>query len=379
MNKSKYMRKWAVITLGVFSFFACSGEKSAPPREKPAASEPSAPEPKKVEAPQEPAADTKVETPQDQGADIKAALEGGNSKRVAIPEVVAKVNGMEIKGKNIQTSMEAMEARSGQQGKAMSNDEYNTVVRNMVTQTINTELLSQKGKALGIEAKPDEVDAQVEKIKSHYGPGVLEKILAEKNMTFEELKKDLSEELVVQKTITQEVTAKQTEPTEEDAKDYFTKNQDKFNAPFSVRASHILKKTVQGEAAKAKNEEARKVMEEILKDAKAGKDFAELAKKHSEDLSADKGGDLGYFAKGQMVPEFEKAAFDLKVGEISNIVETPFGYHIIKAFEIKEGGPMAFDDVKAQIIAFMKRQKAEQAVNALLEQLNKEAKVEILL
>lgn len=369
MNKSKSIQKWAVITFGIFSFFACSGEKSVSSQEKAAAPKPVAEAPK-------PAA----EATQKQGEELKTALEGGKQQeRTAIPEVAARVNGVEIKGKNIKAAIEAMEARAGQQGKALEGAEYNEIARNMVTQNINTELISQKGKALGITAKPEEVDAQVEKLKSHYGPGALEKILTERNMTIEELKKDLSEELIVQKTITQEALSKQPEPTVEEANDYFTKNKEKFIAPQMVKASHILKKTVQGEDAKAKNDETRKAMEGILKEAKAGKDFAELAKKHSEDGSAGQGGDLGYFSKGQMVPEFEKAAFALKAGEISDIVETQFGYHIIKTFEIKEGGPMAFDDVKGKIMAFIKRQNGEKAVDAYLEQLGKEAKIEILM
>ena len=112
------------------------------------------------------------------------------------------------------------------------------------------------------------------------------------------------------------------------------RQQQQYSTPEQVRASHILLKTEGKDDAAVK-----KQAEELLAKVKAGADFAELAKKYSEDeASKAKGGDLDFFRKGQMVPEFDKAAFAMKPGEISDLVKTQFGYHIIKVVDKKAGG-----------------------------------------
>ncbi len=131
----------------------------------------------------------------------------------------------------------------------------------------------------------------------------------------------------------------------ERAKGYYENNKEKYVHKEQVRASHILikidKKTTE-QAAKAK-------IEEIKKELDKGADFAELAKKYSQDGSASNGGDLGFFGKGQMVPEFEKAAFSLKKGEISNPVKTQFGFHLIKVTDKRPAGNEKFETVKLKI------------------------------
>ena len=119
-----------------------------------------------------------------------------------------------------------------------------------------------------------------------------------------------------------------------------------------VKASHILISTVDDngkQLSEAKKKEAKKKAEEVLKKAKSGEEFSELAKEYSDDQgSAENGGDLGYFTKGQMVQPFEEAAFSLKPGEISGIVESQYGYHIIKVYD-KIDEQLPFNDVKDKI------------------------------
>jgi len=126
---------------------------------------------------------------------------------------------------------------------------------------------------------------------------------------------------------------------------FYDDNTARFKKEAEVKASHILVKL-----EKDKNEaEAKKKIEEVLKEAKAGKDFAELAKKHSEGPSAPKGGDLGFFGKGRMVPEFEKAAFAMKKGEISDVVKTKFGFHVIKLVDRKDASEKKLEEVTDEI------------------------------
>ncbi|HUU50039.1 MAG TPA: peptidylprolyl isomerase [Nitrospinota bacterium] len=153
--------------------------------------------------------------------------------------------------------------------------------------------------------------------------------------------------------------------SDKDAKSYYEKNKAFFQTKEEITASHILLKT-------------EKEAKEVLQELKNGKDFFELAKKRSIDRStARQGGRLGSFPRGTMVPEFEEVAFNLKSGEMSPIVKTEFGYHIILVTD--QTGPQTLDfvQVKNQIKKRIRHQKTQQAINELLDELIKEAKIEI--
>ncbi len=136
---------------------------------------------------------------------------------------------------------------------------------------------------------------------------------------------------------------------EKEVEGYYEYNLERYSEPNQIRARHILFK-VKENASDQEAEEARKKAEPVLEMAKKGEDFAELAVKYSEGPTKDKGGDLGFFEKGKMVPAFEEAAFALKEGEISDIVRTPFGYHIIKVEEIKEARTKPIEEVREEIV-----------------------------
>ena len=145
---------------------------------------------------------------------------------------------------------------------------------------------------------------------------------------------------------------------------FYKKNEDKFKTGDQIRASHILVKT---------EPEAK----DIEKQLKGGASFEALAKKHSIDGAAAKGGDLGWFGKGSMLPDFEKVAFSLKEGTTSGIVQTKFGYHIIKATGKRPAGARSFEDVKDQIKAAIAPEKQQETFKKLKEDLKKDAKLSI--
>jgi len=140
-------------------------------------------------------------------------------------------------------------------------------------------------------------------------------------------------------------------------------------------ASHILIK-VDSKADASKKAEARKKIEKIQKKVKKGEDFAALAKEFSEGPSGAKGGDLGYFKRGQMVKPFEDVAFALKPVEVSDIVETRFGYHLIKVIDKKPEKVIAFAEVKDKLQQYIKRQKIQGQVNQYIEELKGKAKID---
>lgn len=155
-------------------------------------------------------------------------------------------------------------------------------------------------------------------------------------------------------TLKDEVT-----PTEEEIKAYYDANESEFNKGREVKARHILFRTPQ-EATEAQLAEVKAKAEAVLKQAKEGADFAELAKTHSEDPgSKENGGDLGFFNKGRMVPEFENAAFALAVGQVSELVKTQFGFHIIKVDEIREETD-PYGKAKPEITERLKLAKAQE-------------------
>jgi peptidyl-prolyl cis-trans isomerase D len=151
--------------------------------------------------------------------------------------------------------------------------------------------------------------------------------------------------------------------TDREIERYYEQNRYRYETDEQVQASHILFKT-----GPDKNEEAvRKKAEEVLAQAKAGADFAELARKYSEDTSAQNGGDLGLFGRGQMVPEFEAAAFSLAEGQISDLVRTTYGYHIIKVTKHQAPFTRPLDSVRDEIRATLTQEKARAAMEAAVD------------
>ncbi len=151
---------------------------------------------------------------------------------------------------------------------------------------------------------------------------------------------------------------------EDELKQYYEKNRSEFQQPEQIRARHILVKTA--EDAKA-----------IKRELKKGKDFAQLAKEKSTGPSGERGGDLDWFGRGRMDPQFEKAAFNLKKGEVSDIVHTRFGYHIIKLDDRKKAKQKTFDEAKNQIEMKLQRQRVNEKIEETKIRLKKEMKVEI--
>ena len=161
--------------------------------------------------------------------------------------------------------------------------------------------------------------------------------------------------------------------SEDELKKYYEEKKDDYKTKEQVSAAHILIRVKESDDDKAALEKA----ESILKDIKGGKDFSELAKENSDCPSGTKGGELGYFSRGQMVPEFEETAFKLKVGEVSEIVKTNFGYHIIKVLDKKEAKQKEFDEVKEEIERQLLAEKQKKALIDYTETLKGKAKIEI--
>lgn len=185
-----------------------------------------------------------------------------------------------------------------------------------------------------------------------------------------------SESFIATEYLKKEVVQKVTVP-ENELKQYYDTHPEEFKVPEMVKARHILIRVAPG-ATEEDKKKAREKAEDILKRIKSGEDFEKIAGEVSEDPgSKTKGGDLGFFPKGRMVKPFEDAAFALKPGELSGVVETQFGYHIIKTVEMKEPSVEPFDKAKERINQKLSQDKVKTKVTEFLEKTMKESGAEM--
>ncbi|WP_243371966.1 peptidylprolyl isomerase [Geotalea sp. SG265] len=302
----------------------------------------------------------------------KEAAAAGKKGSPADP--VAKVNGTIITRQDLDRAVKVLVAQN-RLPQPLPPEQQKQAEDAALDQLISAELLYQAGQKSEIKDLDKQVEEKIGQNRAKFSSSAeFDKALKSVDMSEKDLKDFTRKDLVITTFIERDIVSK-IKVTEADAKKFYDDNADKFKQEESVRASHILI----GADAKAGDEDKKKAREKaegILKKIKAGEDFATLAKAESTCPSSKQGGDLGTFAKGQMVAPFEKAAFALKPGEVSDVVETQFGYHIIKLAEKKEAGMVKFDDVKSKIIDYLKSQKIQKDVSDYLAELKKTAKTE---
>lgn len=241
-----------------------------------------------------------------------AAIVGTNFSSKS--ETIASVNGDKI------TSDDLYEIMAAQYG--------SSIVDTLITNKVIEQEAEKQGVKISADAIEEELDAFIE---SYGGEESFNAALEQSGISLDNFKYDIEIYLM-----TKELMSPDIKVTEEDMETYFAENKAEFAQAEEVQASHIL---VEDEAT----------AKEVLEKVNAGEDFAELAKEYSTDGTAENGGDLGFFGTGQMVEPFEKAAFALEIGEVSDIVETEYGFHIIKVTDKQEAKEAVFADHKEEI------------------------------
>jgi peptidyl-prolyl cis-trans isomerase C len=295
---------------------------------------------------------------------------------VQLPDVLARVNGESITRAEFEEAITSVEARAGGPVPA---DQRDRVLRGILDDLIGFKLLSQEAKARNVPVPEAEVDARISQIRSQFpSEDVFMQMLVERKMTIDQVKADAREDMAIGKMIEGEIAAKIAVKPEQ-VQDFYAKNPDQFQQAERVRASHILIGLPENADAAAKAQ-ARAKAEQVLKDVKAGKDFAALAKEHSSDPgSAANGGDLGYFQQGQMVGPFNDAAFSMKPGATSELVETQFGFHIIKVADKETSRTVPLDEVRTQVEEYLQNMNRQQETEAFVNGLKAKSKVEVLI
>jgi peptidyl-prolyl cis-trans isomerase C len=294
----------------------------------------------------------------------------------SVSPAVATVNQTVITRADLNRAMRFMLSQN-QIPADMSAEQKKNVEQAVLNQLISAELLYQEGQKREIPGIEERITTQISQSKSRFPtPADYDKALSENGLTESNIKEFARKEIYINNLIEQEIAGKVT-VTDEEIRKFYDDNREKFVQDEMVNARHILIGTDDKATAEQK-QAARAKVDAIVQQLKSGADFATAAKDNSTCPSAAQGGDLGYFSKGQMVPEFEKVAFALKPGEVSEVVETKFGYHIIKVVDKKPAGTISFTEAKDKISSHLKMQKIQKDIGEYIERLRQTAKVELL-
>jgi len=303
------------------------------------------------------------------------ALPAFGETKAAPPVNVAMVNGTAITKKAFDQEVRALRARMARQGQLLDDSQLKALKPRILDQLIGSELLYQEAKKDGMKVPSKEVNAYMDRIKKRFpSEADFQRGLSQMHTTESELSDKVKRSLMIQKLIKKNLL-KGVSISDAEAKAFYDSHPKFFFAPEMVKASHILIK-VSPTASKAEKAAALKKIKEIQAKAKKGADFAELAKTYSQDPSASRGGDLGYFTKRQMVKPFADAAFALAPGQMSGIVKTQYGYHLIKVMDKKAGGPIPFETAKDRIKENLMREKSGKIISQHIKELMKTAKIQ---
>jgi peptidyl-prolyl cis-trans isomerase C len=292
-----------------------------------------------------------------------------------LPAVLAHVNNENVTRVDFERLLRNIELNNRGPVPADRRDE---IYRRLLDELVTYTLLKQEAKARNITVTDAEVEAQLTTMRQQAKTEeAFTKALAARKMTLERLKSDAKVELAIAKMMSEQV-AGAAEATDAEVRDFYDKNPERFKRSETVRASHILM-MLDPSADDATKKQTQAKIGAVLKRAKSGEDFGALAQQNSQDGSAPQGGDLGYFPKEKMVKEFADVAFALKTGEISDVVTTQFGVHIIKVTDRKPGGTVPLDEVSPKVKEFLTAQKKEQQAQAFIAGIKQKAKIEVLI
>lgn len=251
--------------------------------------------------------------------------------------------------------------------------------RKVIDNLVEKVLLLREAKKTGIDVNEDEVSSAIEKIKKEnkIDQEALLSALKKEGVTFESYKEEVKGQIIRSKVVDKRVRSA-INVSEEDIMIYYERNRDDFQTDEEIRARHIIL-LVPDDADEEAVNAVRNRAAEILQKARNGEDFEGLARKYSEGPSASSGGDLGFFKREDMVKEFSNAVFPLKINEISDLILTPFGYHIVQVLERRGGAELPFEDISKKIRARLYGEELNRAIKEFIQSLKEEENVEIRL
>jgi peptidyl-prolyl cis-trans isomerase C len=299
-------------------------------------------------------------------------------KAASSDKEAATVNGKPIFKSQYDHELSVFQKRAAQQGRPLSDADLSAVKKQILENLIEAEMLYQQSQKEGVKVNDQAINDQIETIKKRFpDEAAYKKALEGMEISEKEIRSQIQRGLAINQLLDTNVRQKIT-VTAEESNNFYKSNPNFFEQPEQVKASHILIK-VAPDDEESKKIQARKKIETLQKKVRQGEDFGSLAKANSEGPTAQRSGDLGYFSRGQMVKPFEDAAFALNVGEVSEIVETQFGYHLIKVTDKKPARTIPYKEVQPMVEQHLKNEKEKTEIQNYIENLKKSATIKILI
>jgi len=296
-----------------------------------------------------------------------------------VDRVVAVVNKEIITLSEVEKRIPPLKETMVTEHRLEKQERMQALCREVLERLIEEKLIDQEAKRAGIKISSKDIEATVEEIKRRNNASQedLEKALAVEGLTIETYKKQIEKTLQRQKLINWEVKVEE-KPGEKELREFYQNNISRYRTNETYRPGQILFAIPKG-ATPEEIREIRKRCQNVLEKIRGGEDFGEMALLYSEDASNKDRGDLGYFRKGELLPVFEREALHLKVGEVSGIIRTDFGFHIIKLLDRKGTDPLPFEEVTERVKADYYEGKMEKAFKQYLSTLKEKAIIEIKL
>ena len=292
--------------------------------------------------------------------------------------IAAVVNDEVITLSEYNTALSTVVKRVQRNYPGASRDEILQQIRQPILENmINDILLKQEAKRLGIVVKDEEVNASVKSVleKRNLTMESLEELLAKDNMTFDQYKEGVRMDILKSRVIGREIRAKVAVSNDEIG-NYYRDHRSEYEGKEAVRLKQIVI-LVPEDADATFREQHKAEAEEVLKKLKEGRSFEEMAHQYARGPARGMNGDIGFVEKGTLLPPVDAAAFQLMVGQISGVVESPIGYHILQAVEKRGGGTKTMAAVRDEIEERIAREKAEKRFGEWMTELRKKSFIEI--
>lgn len=302
-----------------------------------------------------------------------------NKVAPAAEKVAARVNGLPIYEERVNAEVKKSGAAFRTFGVRKEDpDQLRPLQLHALDIIIDQEVLAQESRKLKVDDIEQKVDQELKAIETKHGAeGGIERYLKQRSLTLDELRSAVRASVYSQEYL-KKLGIFEPEIPEERIRKMYQESPGSYRREETVKVSHILI-SVDERAEAATKEKARQKADQCRRDILQGKDFAEIAKTKSDCNSASGGGDLGFIKKGYMPKEFDKVAFGLDKGAVSEVVQTKFGYHIIKVVDKKPGGVAPYEEVRDFIRKYLQSQESRTKLAEHIAELRKKSKIEILL
>lgn len=302
----------------------------------------------------------------------------GETKKNPKEEKVAVVNGAPIEKGEFDGEVFLIQKTVLGMGKPLSCEQVSSIRREVLESMIRRELLYQAARKSGIKSDENAINKDINSLKQQFsGETEYKNELSRRGINEEVLRARMVRNSLVQKYVDKEFTGK-VNVIDKEIQDYYQKNIDLFKQPFQMRISHIFIQS-DPKGGDSRKKELRGKAEKILKNLKDDQDFADLAREYSDGPTKNNGGDLGYLRKGQLEKQFESKVLTLKKGEITDIIETEYGFHIFKVTDIKPETILAYENVKEKVKKFLVDEKTKKEADEYARKLREKSDVKILL